>query len=131
MNSERRGAERNRTAAWLLGSALLLTMGVALGDGQSSHPSTIDSGTVGAPSPPNMRDETDPLERTRQATQARSYANDRQKRLKADADKLVELSNDLKAEVDKSTRNDLSLTVIKRAGEIEKLAHEMKDRERN
>jgi hypothetical protein len=76
-------------------------------------------------------DDTDPLARARQATQSRTYANERQKKLLADADKLVELSNELRAEVGSSTKNDLSLTVIKKAGEIEKLAHDVRERERN
>jgi hypothetical protein len=37
---------------------------------------------------------------------------------------------DLKAEVDKTTKETLSITVIRKAGEIEKLAHTVKDRER-
>ncbi|SEF69834.1 hypothetical protein SAMN05421819_0861 [Bryocella elongata] len=129
MNSEHKVTEKRRTASWLAG-AILMLLGVSLGGGQSTHPSPLDGGAVGPPPTPNMQDETDPLVKTREATQARTYATDRQRKLLADADKLVELSNDLKTEVNKSTKNDLSLTVIKKASEIEKLAHEMKDRER-
>ena len=48
--------------------------------------------------------------------------------LKTDTDKLLKLSVELKSYVDKSNENVLSLDVIKRAEEIEKLAHSVKDK---
>ncbi len=39
---------------------------------------------------------------------------------------LLKLANTLKAEVDKTTQDTLSLAVIREAGEIEKLAHKMR-----
>jgi hypothetical protein len=36
------------------------------------------------------------------------------------------LANSLKAEMDKTTRDTLSVAVIRRAGEIEQLAHKMR-----
>ena len=48
--------------------------------------------------------------------------------LKNDTDKLLRLSVELKAYVDKSDENVLSLDVIKKADEIEKLAHSVKDK---
>jgi hypothetical protein len=53
---------------------------------------------------------------------------DRQKRLVADAEKLLSLATDLKQQVDKSTKDTLSVDVIKKADEIEKLAHSVKER---
>ncbi|HEX3741714.1 MAG TPA: hypothetical protein VHV29_18595 [Terriglobales bacterium] len=50
----------------------------------------------------------------------------RQAELKRDADKLLKLSTELKEYVDKSNQNILSLDVIKKADEIEKLAHNVK-----
>src|SRR5882672_1731081 len=47
---------------------------------------------------------------------------EQQKRLVADTDKLLALATDLKAQVDKSTKDTLSVDVIKKAEEIEKLA---------
>ncbi len=55
---------------------------------------------------------------------------ERQKRLAADTEKLFALATDLKAQVDKSTKNTLSVNVIKKADEIEKLAHSMKEQMR-
>ena len=55
-------------------------------------------------------------------------AKERVAALKSDTDKLLKLSVELKAYVDKSDENVLSLDVIKRAEEIEKLAKSVKDK---
>lgn len=57
--------------------------------------------------------------------------DDRRKRLAADCDRLVELTNELKSDVDKTTKDELSLEVIKKAQEIEKLAHDVQGRMKN
>ena len=54
----------------------------------------------------------------------------RQTELKRDTDKLFKLSSELKEYVDKSNENILSLDVIKKADEIEKLAHSVKSKMR-
>jgi hypothetical protein len=48
--------------------------------------------------------------------------------LKNDADKLLKLAGELKEYVDKSNENVLSLDVLKRAEEIEKLARSVKEK---
>jgi len=53
---------------------------------------------------------------------------ERQAALKADTDKLVKLAGELKQYVDKSNENVLSVDVLKKAEEIEKLAHSVKDK---
>ena len=53
---------------------------------------------------------------------------ERQALLKADTDKLVKLAGELKEYVDKSNENVLSLEVLKKAEEIEKLARSVKDK---
>lgn len=55
-------------------------------------------------------------------------AKDRVAALKTDTDKLLKLSIELKAYVDKSDENVLSLDVIKKAEQIEKLAKSVKDK---
>lgn len=52
----------------------------------------------------------------------------RQAALRADTDKLLKLAVELKDSVDKSSENVLSLDVLKKAEEIEKLAHSVKDK---
>jgi len=48
--------------------------------------------------------------------------------LKTDTDRLLKLSLELKEYVDKSNENVLSLEVIKKADEIEKLAKSVRDK---
>ena len=63
-----------------------------------------------------------------QEQQANSRNVDRQKKLQADTERLLTLATQLKEEVDKTDKNTLSLEVIKKADEIEKLAKSVKDR---
>jgi predicted nucleic acid-binding Zn-ribbon protein len=59
---------------------------------------------------------------------AKKAAQARQAEMKRDTEKLLKLATDLKADVDKTNEGTLSLDVIKKAEEIEKLAHAVKDR---
>ena len=60
--------------------------------------------------------------------QARSRNSERQKKLMADTDKLLLLATDLKQQVDKTNKDVLSVDVVKKAEEIEKLAKSVKER---
>ena len=62
------------------------------------------------------------------AEMAKKTAKERVVALKHDTDKLLKLSVELKEFVDRSDENVLSLDVIKKAEEIEKLAHSVKDK---
>jgi hypothetical protein len=53
---------------------------------------------------------------------------ERQKQLAADTDRLVSLTTALKEQMNESDKNILSLDMIKKADEIEKLAHSVKER---
>jgi 5'-deoxynucleotidase YfbR-like HD superfamily hydrolase len=59
---------------------------------------------------------------------AKKAAKERVAALKHDTDKLLKLSVELKESVDKSDENVLSVDVIKKAEEIEKLAHSVKEK---
>ena len=50
----------------------------------------------------------------------------RKKQIADESASLLSLANSLKAEVDKSTKDTLSVTVVRKAGEIEQLAHKMR-----
>jgi hypothetical protein len=54
----------------------------------------------------------------------------RQAQLKQDTEKLLQLSTELKQYVEKTNENVLSVNVIKKAEEIEKLAHSVKEKMR-
>ena len=60
--------------------------------------------------------------------QAKKLNQQRHENLKRDTDKLVKLSSELKQYVDKSNENVLSLDVIKKAEEIEKLARSVREK---
>jgi hypothetical protein len=53
---------------------------------------------------------------------------ERKRQLASDCAMLLQLATGLKAEVDKTTKDTLSLTVIRKANEIERLARNVKDR---
>lgn len=51
---------------------------------------------------------------------------ERKKQINAESAKLLKLATELKAEVDKTDKDTLSVGVIRKADEIEKLAHSVK-----
>lgn len=55
-------------------------------------------------------------------------SQERQAQLRRDTDNLLKLATELKQYVDKSNENTLSVEVIKKADQIEKLAHNVKDK---
>jgi ABC-type transporter Mla subunit MlaD len=52
----------------------------------------------------------------------------RQQEIRDDTAKLFQLATELKAAVDKSNENVLSLDVVRKAGEVEKLAKQVKEK---
>jgi hypothetical protein len=58
---------------------------------------------------------------------ASSPAQQRKDQLAADAARLDQLAKELKIEMDKSTKDTLSMTVLKKAAEIEKLARKVRE----
>jgi nitric oxide reductase activation protein len=59
---------------------------------------------------------------------AKKANQERAAAVKADTEKLLKLAVELKTSVDKSNENVLSVDVIKKAEEIERLAHSVKDK---
>lgn len=83
------------------------------------------------PLPPPLNvpqpDDSGPNVPSRLQKEMEKKANEqRQAELKRDTEKLLKLSTELKEYVEKSNENVLSLDVIKKADEIEKLAHSVK-----
>jgi hypothetical protein len=73
---------------------------------------------------------SDPHQLLQQELVARAV-RDRQSQLRLDTEKLVALTADLKQHVDKAGANILSMDVIKKAQEIQKLAKSVQDKMRN
>ena len=59
---------------------------------------------------------------------AKRANQERQAAIKRDTDKLLKLATELKDSVDKTNEGVLSLEVVKKADEIEKLAHSVKEK---
>jgi hypothetical protein len=110
-----------RVGIVLLGSFGML-LGGAAGYGRAQQ----------APAPVKPNESSQALVDTREKTTDDQHAatapvNERQKKLAADTDKLLELATDLKKQVDKTNKDILSVDVVKKAEEIEKLARSMKN----
>ena len=73
---------------------------------------------------------SDPHQLLQQELTTRVVA-DRQSQLRLDTEKLVTLTAELKQHVDKAGANVLSMDVIKKAQEIQKLAKSVQDKMRN
>jgi hypothetical protein len=124
-------ARRLRWGRILACLAVMAALAGAAGPGQKTAP-----GTPATPEMPNPQASRLPgaVQQTgtseRQARQQNLEAADaeRKKQIADDSAKLLKLATELKAEVDKTTKDELSLSVIRKAGEIEKLAHNVKEK---
>jgi hypothetical protein len=74
-------------------------------------------------------DDREDQERTKlEKDMAKKLNHERQVQLQRDTDSLLKLATELKKYVDKSNENTLSLDVVKKAEEIERLAHSVKEK---
>ncbi|MGA8503410.1 MAG: hypothetical protein WB683_17795 [Candidatus Sulfotelmatobacter sp.] len=115
---------RPRRIAWTLSLCLLFAI-PGKAQTQNEPPRAIPP-VRGEPAPAGG-DADDAQERMAR-DMAKKANQSREAALKADTDKLLKLAVELKAYVDKSNENVLSLDVVKKADEIEKLAHSVKDK---
>ena len=83
-----------------------------------------------APDPlnPMGKSDGDPIVGRAEEKQVIVRNTERQRRLIADTDKLLVLATELKLDVEKTDKNILSVDVVKKADEIERLAKSVKDR---
>ena len=72
-----------------------------------------------------------PAEREMLDRQAREANKKRQEDIRNDTEKLFQLASELKAAVDKSNEHLLSLEVVRKADEVEKLAKKVKEKMRD
>lgn len=101
----------------------LQTPGSGGGRGSQSPNSPITA-------PPSPTDTDTSISPQTEDSQAKLRNVERQKQLVEDTQKLLSLANELKTDVDKSTKDTLSLDVIRKADEIEKLARTVKEKMR-
>jgi hypothetical protein len=111
---------RTKQMAWGLFVFFLFTIPGYSQSLRAPHTQSID-GTAA----PREDDQS----RERLASDMAKKANqDRHAAVKADTDKLLKLAGELKQYVDRTNENMLSVEVLKKAEEIEKLAHSVKDK---
>ncbi len=84
--------------------------------------------TPDAASDPQVRNDRSPLDQDMEHKMEKARREQRYRDLKRDAEKLLELATELKQYVDKSGENVLSLEVLKKADQMEKLARDLKNR---
>jgi hypothetical protein len=101
-------------------------LSTAAGQAGATRP-VLPGTTLPSPDPRGMDGGLSPSSQEKLAV-ARN--DERMKRLQADTAQLLTLATKLKEDVDKTDKYTLSLDVVKRAAEIERLAKAIKDREK-
>jgi hypothetical protein len=124
-----------RFQAILLVGLLLMTSALPAAAWPPQRSGTVPNPAAGMPSDqsqaplPNQRPTPEDEERARVERDMAKRANqERQVQLRRDTEKLLKLATELKEYVDKTNENILSINVVKKAEEIEKLAHSVKEK---
>lgn len=110
---------------------VLLFLLAAFASTQTPTPSTQQSGAAATPAPTPDHKVDNAAAQNAVNDQAKPGDDARQAQLVADTAKLFQLAQELQAEVAKSGKNTLSISVMKKAAEVEKLARSLKERMRN
>ncbi|MBV8050474.1 MAG: hypothetical protein JOZ80_04760 [Acidobacteriaceae bacterium] len=106
-------------------SAIVLALGMMSAGFAQGPPSQVPQ--LPNPAPPNSPSDNPARDRM-EREMAKKANEERQAQLKRDSDRLFKLATELKESVDKSNQNTLSIDVVKKAEEIEKLAHSVKEK---
>jgi hypothetical protein len=109
---------------------LLIAIGSGISQSGDSAGMPVGGNDSGSADPQfrQRRNEVDPIEKQMERDRLKKLNKDRQEAIKRDTDKLLALATELKDYVDKSNEHVLSLDVVKKAEEIEKLAHHVKEK---
>jgi hypothetical protein len=115
--------------AWVGSLLRLLLLGLTVsspwvGGSGAQIPQVIPPPPVPNQNPPSE----DPNRERIEKDMAKKANQEREAQLKRDTERLYKLATELKDYVDKTDQNTLSLDVIKKADEIEKLAHSVKEK---
>lgn len=111
-------------------TALAAIAGVAR-PGQQNAPGMPLKAEMPDHQPNRLPDVNQQMEAQEQQAKQQNFAAanaERKKQIADDSAKLLKLATELKTEVDKTTKDTLSLGVIRKADEIEKLAHNVKEK---
>jgi hypothetical protein len=117
--------ERGHSARIHTVMALWLVLGLSAG----SQTQQSNTGTNKTPAGTGQKDSGVPPQ-TQPTNKTLSPAEQKRAELLADTEKLYQLTQELKAEVAKSNKDTLSVSVVKKAQEVERLAKSIKERSR-
>ncbi len=109
-------------------SSLAVTAPAKQAESPTSHAGGLQQGGAGG-SLHGAQDQ-DPMPHHVEEHMVERRNSDRQKALVADTEKLLALAQQLKLDVDKSNKDMLSVDVVRRAEQIEKLARSVKEKMR-
>lgn len=130
-NSERwlPGSGQSSPGRWKRACAGLIFAAAFICMAQDGHPGAATPATV-QPSPNAAADSKSAANSAKPSRQQKVVAaqSDRKKLIADESTQLLSMALALKAEVDKTTKDTLSINVIRRADEIEKLAHNVKEK---
>ena len=108
-----------RAVAFVIAILLLIWTSVSLSaQSTGTHP----------PGPPHIGDQGEPVPKDVADKMEKERSKERYQNLKRDSEKLLEMATELKQYVDKSGENVMSLDVIRKCDEIEKLSKSVRSK---
>ena len=126
-----RGRWRLSRAAFSCAVSMALLIGVAVGQAGNATPQAGAASATDAQKPAVQSGKAAEGAGQKDSKAAPMSAEEQQQaQLVADTNKLYQLAQELKVEVAKSNKDTLSISVIKKATEVEKLARSLKERMR-
>jgi hypothetical protein len=108
----------------LVGALLITACPLGVSGWQTQHPEPLSD-------PAADHDRQVIVDDSAEVRQAKLLRVQRQKQLISDSDKLLKLATDLKQQIDNTPAEKLSADSVKKAAEIEKLAHSLRQRLKN
>lgn len=112
-------------------SCLLLATGYAFSQSPGTAPHSSETTLSATQAPGSTDHKANDAAPNTVSDKPLSPKEARQAQLVADTKKLYELAEELRVEVAKTNKDTLSLTVVKKAAEVEKLAKSIKERMRS
>ena len=106
-------------------ATVILTMGSLAGAAQQHQAPPPSPGSLSVTQDLSAPAGVDPGAARAQAYQQRLRAEERRKRMLADSQQLLALAGDLKAEVDRTSGDAVSMEIARKTAEAEKLAREL------
>jgi hypothetical protein len=108
------------------GALMIFALHVARAHAQDVAPAQVPDASVAGGQ--RQREADDPWTTQQKREMLKKQNAQRQQDIKKDTDQLLQLATELKQYVDKTNENVISLDVIKKAEQIEKLAKTVKDK---